>query len=164
MFPALLVAAALPLALAAAEGAPVPCHDMVTDANGGRTLIYRGDRICRDFEAPVAVSGLWVDEFEGQRLIPGHDKLDDAWRIRKDRDARNIWFSTDEQTAWPTQHVTRTGTGGVYRVRVKGRHARKKDGPVMGRGFGHMGGSDAMFLADQILSVEYLGPIAPQLR
>ena len=44
------------------------------------------------------------------------------------------------------------------------RYARKKDGPVMGRGFGHMGGSDAMFLADRILSIEYLGPIAPQLR
>lgn len=153
--------ALLSLALAVQDGVVVPCHDIRTEANGSRTLIYRGDRACRDFDDSVTVSGLWIDEFEGQRFIPDYDTLADARRVREDRRARDIWFATDAQTSWPDLRMERGEFGGVYRVHMTGRFARKKEGPTLGGGFGHMGMSDGLFLADRIISVEYLGPLAP---
>jgi hypothetical protein len=154
-------AAVLPMMLMVVDDAATDrCLERQGSRNGIALMIYRGDRLCYDFEPSVIVSGLWVDEFEGQRFLPGARTLVDAERMLRDRRARHIWFTTDEKTRWegPRPDGARGG-GQIYRVRVEGRYARKADLAAPG-GFGHLGASDGLFLADRIISLDPLGKIA----
>lgn len=153
---ALTFALGLPLAFAAASDGTDRCFDR-SISNGHPVMIYRGDRKCHDFSTSVTVSGLWVDEFEGQRLIPQGRTLEDAERVRRDVRSRRIWFSTDDETRWDAPAPKRGGGGSqIYRIRVTGRYALKAD-PAAHGGFGHFGASDGLFLADRVVSVERLG-------
>lgn len=143
----------LPAAQDSAVGAPpVPCVDERVEG-GTRVLVYRGDRTCVDFAERREFGGLWVNEFEGSAWIDGPASiaaLPADWREQR------VWFSTDAQTRWPGEISRRYGH--VYRVRFIGRATRDMNRKPL-EGYGHLGVSRGLVLADEILEFTDLGPL-----
>ena len=119
--------------------------------DGIRVIVYLGDRSCVRFKPARTYSGLYVNAFEGQQfIVNGRSRNDVA------RDRSNVWFSTDEQTAH--NEATRCPRRHVCQIVFEGREAVDMNRPVL-EGYGHMGVSAGVVLADRILSTVDLGTI-----
>ena len=153
MLPALLLLASTtsPIPQEQAFNPPAQCR---REERGGATavVVYLGGRSCVRFQAPRRFAGLWVNAFEGQRYV-------DRARVQSDvpdRGGETTWFSTDDHTehreasGCPRQHVCRIVFLGRAAVDMH-------RGPL--EGYGHMGLSNGLVLADRILSIEDLGPL-----
>ncbi|WP_174291365.1 hypothetical protein [Sphingomonas bacterium] len=120
--------------------------------NGTQVIVNLGDRSCVKIKPSRTYQGLWVNAFEGRRFIDGGHGRWDVSRHHSD-----VWFSTDDQTRHeetspcPRQHVCK--------ITFDGREAVDMQRSGAFEGYGHMGMSAGLVLADRIASIKDLGLI-----
>lgn len=140
----MIVAPAL-LLLLAAQDAPDPprCH---------RTVSYADNKFerhgCTEFETQREFTGLWINEFEGQRFV---EDATSAADIPRGRGAHQIWFEVDAQTGMPPEWKRSRGAR-LYWVRFRGKAAKDMRRKPM-EGYGHFGMSSGIVLVDEVLEI-----------
>ena len=117
---------------------------------------YLGNRKCLEFEPAREMTGVWVNDFEGSAFHEGARSWAEADARRSERAP---WFEIDEATALPRSFRRRYYH--AYRITFVGRRAKPlpPGPPGVPRlpGFGHMGMSASMILADRVIRSEDLG-------
>jgi len=119
--------------------------------NGINVRVYKGDRNCVDLAPATEMDGVWVNELEGSAFYEGARCIADV-SARKS----TVWFTIDNETALPhgfTKHY-----GLAYRVKIVGRKARDMHRRPL-EGYGHMGVSPGLVVADKIIRADLLGPM-----
>lgn len=119
------------------------CWDRVQGSDGHVENRFVGSRNCYRFEPARLFSGIYVDEFEGQRFLEGaHGPPPYQPRDR-------IWLELDDglraelRRRLPPDQRGRTR---IWQIEILGRKA-------IGRGgFGHLGGSDGLIVVDAVRS------------
>ena len=91
--------------------------------------------------------GVWVNDFEASSFVEGARTLAEALHSFK-----RIWLTTDEATTFPGK--LRPHRREVYQIEFEGRATRIKK---PGEGFGHLGMSSGLVVADRVLSIRDVG-------
>ncbi len=102
-------------------------------------------------------SGIYVDDFEGQRFFEGANGISDL-----DFGARpNVNFEPDIVGVGGRFGITQRAYGLAYRVTFKGvmRSRGTSERPAAPCGYGHVGGSDKHIDLTAIETIEPLGPV-----
>lgn len=123
---------------------------------------YLGDRRCLAFEPARTMTGVWVNDFEGSAFYEGAR----SWaELEAGVRQRPPWFEIDDATVLPSTFRRRYYH--AYRITFVGRQAKPRPRDARGSppgmpeppgGFGHLGMSTSMVLADRVIRSEDLGP------
>ena len=130
----------------AGSTSPISARCFVKSKDGPE---YVGDRRCLSFDPPGRFKGIWINEFEGSNFVPGGREISDVKPSLK-----HIWLATDRQTSMP-QGMT-AEQGHAYLVTFIGIPAHHRT-VRLGDGFGHLGMSTGLVLADRFVSMTDLG-------
>jgi hypothetical protein len=136
--------------------APTPPHSSdrcyVSEVHNGIPVrVYQGDRECVALAPPAEITGVWLNEFEGSVF---HENAVNLTEVKAGKS--EVWFSMDSQTQLPADF--RRQYGHAYRMTLIGRKAVDMHREPLD-GYGHMGMSPGLIVADRILRMEDLGPI-----
>ncbi|MGB3317880.1 MAG: hypothetical protein WA978_06430 [Sphingopyxis granuli] len=136
-----------------AVGKPDPQRRCYTLArfDGTIRIDYIGSRACHDFLPERRFTGVYIDEFEGQKFIEGHAEAD-----RYIIPCRWISLTVDDQSdvsRWKGFDI-QDGMGRVWLVDFIGRATVPRREKF---GFGNMGADEGEVLVERMLSARLLG-------
>lgn len=120
-----------------------PCARKETDDHG--TVLTRiPDDQCYRFNAPERVEGVWIDEFEGQRLLSQAQFDAGIRRVEGDE----TWLEVEWADYPPRPENDVEGAPRTFRIVFIGRRSTYPGA------YGHLGGSRHLVLVDRIISLE----------
>lgn len=158
---ALLLALTQPAAAQPAAAPPAPAPAATPDRcwtverHGATPVhVYRGDRVCVDLAPAREMQGVWINEFESSSFHEGARTTAEA--IARPRRA---WLTIDGQTRTPPGFTRLRGH--AYRITMIARPARDMNRKPA-EGYGHMGVSPGLVVAERIVAMEDLGPARPR--
>lgn len=121
------------------ERAASPIHSYKSAASEDRSTYTFGSR--RRFR------GIWVNDFEASNFVEGARTLESALHHSK-----RIWLTIGDATIFPGK--LRPQRREVYFIKFEGRATRINKS---GHGFGHLGMSSGLVVAERVVSIRDIG-------